>query len=229
MSAPSQPTQRPSTSPVAFQTIDDTRLPAPLAALDPRTGRLLPWRPPAYTLSPHTGTVATFDGLVLLGQTLYVSSVMPMVLDGQTRNALAAINASTGQLLPWHLLPFPSGAAFWETTGLFYADGTLFGPGSGQNTAGGAANPTTGHLVPGPWGNVTAFTAKGPIIYIGGGSPDGFSEIDNQPRNNLAAINLATGQLTPWAPNVNTYSYITSMAASGDQILASGDFASTLG
>ena len=213
-----------------FLTIDGAHEPSPIAALNPRTGSLLPWHGPTFTPAAQT-LPPSFDGLILHGHALFVSSSQGvMVLDGKTRNALAAIDARTGALLPWHRQIHQSPmSAFYETTGLFSADGILFGAGMGQNTAGGAVQAATGRIVPGPWANVTAFTADGPIIYIGGGSPDGFSELDGEPRNNLAAFDLKTGRLTPWAPNVNRYSFITVMAVSGDHILAAGDFAQTLG
>ena len=80
-----------------FKKIADTTHPT-LAALDLASGHLLAWQAPPIDNDGHTGSVA---GLGLTDSRLFIGGVFTSV-DGQPRpNAVAALDAKTGDVTPW--------------------------------------------------------------------------------------------------------------------------------
>jgi hypothetical protein len=71
-------------------------------------------------------------------------------------------------------------------------------------------------------GRVYASVVIGNIAYIGGN----FSNVGGVTRNNLAAINLATGRVTDWNPNANARVLTLDVAPDGSVIYAGGGFSS---
>src|SRR5439155_947936 len=59
--------------------------------------------------------------------------------------------------------------------------------------------------------------ASGGTVYAGGG----FTSIGGQPRNNIAALDAATGAATAW--NANANGVVRALAASGGTVYAGGD------
>ena len=85
---------------------------------------------------------------------------------------------------------------------------------------------------PATWGTngkVHSLVRDGNVLYVGGEftavvSPDGSQ---TQPRNGLAAIDLTTGQPTPWDPNVGGLTAtVFTMVQSGQRLFVGGDFTS---
>ena len=76
-------------------------------------------------------------------------------------------------------------------------------------------------------GRVTTITVSGTTAYIGGkftslrpsGAPAGTGEVT---RNHAAAINLTTGALLPWNPNVN--GLVSAIYVNGNNIYLGGGF-----
>jgi len=76
-------------------------------------------------------------------------------------------------------------------------------------------------------GRVTTITVSGNIAYIGGkftsvrpsGAPAGTGEVT---RNHAAAINLTTGAVLPWNPNVN--GLVSAIYVNGNNIYLGGGF-----
>src|SRR5262252_6192684 len=67
-----------------------------VAAIDPATAQPLPWIDPDVDINEsEVNAVAVLDGVVYLGGSF--SSVQ-----GQARSCLAALNARTGEVLPWN-------------------------------------------------------------------------------------------------------------------------------
>src|SRR6185503_6144954 len=64
---------------------------------------------------------------------------------------------------------------------------------------------------------------SGSHVYTGGG----FSSVNGVARRALAAIDIATGTVTPWNPNVN--GTVTQIVLSGSTLYAAGLFAGTFG
>jgi hypothetical protein len=67
---------------------------------------------------------------------------------------------------------------------------------------------------------------SGTVMYVGGS----FTNIGSQERHHLAALDLDTGGLTPWNPDVSgTDSYIGALALQGDTIYVGGRFTNIAG
>lgn len=188
-----------------------------LAALDPRNGRVLPWRPARTCCGPHV------DAVALAGTRLYIGGNGLLSVGGHARPGLAALHASDGSVTSWR--PNPVGDV--ETIVVAHGQAMTAGlDGFGVTDAG------SGNLVSwmhGVRGVAYRFAASGDIAYLGGNCRNTFNAVDGKPRNNLAAINLTTGNFTNWAPKVNKYTCVNSIATTAHQVLLAGDFAETLG
>ncbi len=93
--------------------------------------------------------------------------------------------------------------------------------------AGGGNNGPSG--LTGPWqanGNVWAMKKLGNTLFIGGT----FSEVDNQPRYGVAAVDATTGNVLPWNPNadfdlsLHPLPDVYAMALDGNTLYIGGDF-----
>ncbi|MBK9418910.1 MAG: hypothetical protein IPO05_04545 [Flavobacteriales bacterium] len=69
----------------------------------------------------------------------------------------------------------------------------------------------------------TSLDPSGETLYVGGL----FTEVAGQPRQNLAAIDVATRTVTSWAPEVNDLIY--TMLALGDSVVVTGSFTTVNG
>jgi hypothetical protein len=145
----------------------------------------------------------------------------------------------------------------WETDGTVFAlayshgvvyAGGVFGnalpPGTPAGTTTGevartfvaAFNSTTGALITSFDPTITG-TAASPGVYSLGVSPDGstlyvggaFDHVNGTYRDNLAAINTATGALTSWAPAATSKVDAIAVAPSGSQIYVGGNFSHLAG
>lgn len=67
-------------------------------------------------------------------------------------------------------------------------------------------------------GNVQAICIHGNTLYIGGS----FTQVGNLPRTNIAAIDLTTKSVTPWAPSVN--SDVVDIEAANGKVYFCGHF-----
>ena len=74
-------------------------------------------------------------------------------------------------------------------------------------------------------GQVSAIAVSGGKIYLAGF----FTHINGVARNNLAAVDAATGELTPWDPNANGAVRALAVSADGTRVYAGGSFTSVGG
>ncbi|MBD0258862.1 MAG: hypothetical protein ICV83_24350, partial [Cytophagales bacterium] len=172
-----------------------------LAAVDAVTGQLTDWNP---------GADFWVRTLAVAGNVVYAGGFFSAV-GGQARKYLAAVDATTGQVTDWN----PS-ANSWVNTVVVHND--VVYAGGGFSSVGGqlrnhiaVINATTGRLT--DWnagsvvidqgGGVNALAFAGNTIYAGGR----FFRVNNQPRNNAAAFDASTGQLTAWDPDVDNIVY----------------------
>jgi hypothetical protein len=195
-----------------------------LAAIDLTTGQPTAWAPQLGSADPLV------EALALEGSTLYVGGGFDSV-DGQPRTDLAALDLTTGDVLPWNPAPnnfvngiAPDGAtiyvsgAFSQIGGQARGDIAALAADTGEATA----------FDPDPQGGgVAAIAVSGDTVYAGGH----FSEIGGQPRNHLAALDPATGQATAWNPNATVASGqptglvgVNTIAVSGSTVYAGGRF-----
>jgi hypothetical protein len=160
----------------------------------------------AHAAAPLTATTPArtvgFDGLVYasayVGNTIYVGgSFRNAVVGGKNvvRKRLAALDARTGELLPW--APAADGTVFalkafgtsLYATGKFTTVGGQSRPGLvGVHLTTGAVGPLK-HTIKGGSGN--ALAAGGGRLYLGGA----FTSVDGTAVRNMAAFRLADGAL----------------------------------
>ena len=200
-----------------FKKIADTTHPT-LAALDLASGHLLAWQAPPIDNDGHTGSVA---GLGLTDSRLFIGGVFTSV-DGQPRpNAVAALDAKTGDVTPWR-----SGSV-GDVETMLVAHGQVLTSGY---DGWGVTNARTGKME--PWMNQVGayrFAAFGTIAYLGGDVRNSIGAVAGMPRNNLAAIDLATNTFTSWGPNLARYVAVDSIAATQEEVLVAGNFSKSIG
>ena len=190
-----------------------------VASIDQTTAAVRPY-------NPNTNdAVATMQRL---GSILYLAGEFTTV-GGQPRERVAAVDASTGALLSFHP----------DTTGLG-AVGALLATSSAVYVGGNIAaydkivysyafDPATGARLawnPNPNGAVAVIVPHPNGLLLGGA----FTSTNGSTRHNLAAIDLATGKATSWAPATDSdpNSSVAAMALSGSTVYIAGTF-STLG
>lgn len=181
----------------------------------------------------HPNTDGYVSDLALSGSTLYLGGDFEAVA-AQPRHHLAALSASTGQLTAWN--PDPSGG-FDLIHDLAVAGTTVYVGGDFSTISGqprqslAAVNATTGAATawnPNPSGgfnDVLALTVSASTVYVSGD----FTAIGGQARTDLAAFDIASGDITPWNPNPNDNANVSGgLAVSGTTVYVGGDF-STIG
>ena len=140
-------------------------------------------------------------------------------IGGAPSNFLAALDATTGALLPW------SGHPSDASQGITQGPGRVF-VGVGTGAAGNqvvAFDINTGAQL---WlaqgdGDVTDVAYMGGVVYAGGH----FDNMSGQPRGRLAAFNPSTGALrADWTPTVNTSIAVVAMIAAGNKLYVGGGF-----
>jgi type IX secretion system substrate protein len=202
---------------------------AHLAAIDVTTGRLT-------NLAPQ----ANWDvwAITVRGDTVYVGGRFGLV-GGQQRGGIAAFDARTGLVTGWN--PGCDGGinALATHQNLLYAGGAFFHIGGREHRHLAALDLETGaatdweaavDLQPYNWlfgPAVRVLRVLGNTLYVGGR----FTEIVGQQRNGLAAVDLGTGELTAWAPEVEALSevypaIITDLEVRGRTLYACGLFRS---
>jgi trimeric autotransporter adhesin len=200
-----------------------------IASIDARTGLATAWDPNADGPTViEIGQRPAVYALSVAGRTVYAGGNF-LSIGGKARNALAALDATTGLATDWN--PNPGGDGSFaeeiysiEVTVRTVKVGGLFTTMGGQlrnyaaeldAKSGGVTNWN-----PRPSGSVRAIAAHDDIVYLGGT----FTTIwDWQPRRCLAAIDATTGAVAPWDPNQNGY-IVTALAVSGSTVFVGGTF-----
>ncbi len=155
-----------------------------LGAVDPLTGTLLPWSPrpgDAYPyLYPQLFALARHEG------TTYVGGIFGS-MGGEPRNDLAAVDASTGAVLPW--APDPNGpietiAAMGRTIWVGGTFGTIAGTSraylAGFDAGSGAPTGVDARLD----GFVSDLVASGDTLFVGGA----FHSVHGFPHSGVAVL-----------------------------------------
>jgi hypothetical protein len=174
------------------------------AALDAATGTVLPWGAGIAGANYQVGV------LTVSGSTLYVGGLFGTI-QGEERPFVGAIDLTTRTVTSWN--PNPNGrvSAIAVSGSTVYLSGTFTQIGGQTRGRLAAVDATTGAATawnPGCDGVVQAFVVRGATIYAAGGyggtgQGPGFTTIGGQPRNNLAALDAATGLATGWNPSPN--------------------------
>jgi hypothetical protein len=200
---------------------------------------MVAWSAPAHaavdTVSAVPDSTPQFNGDVFTvayaGSTIYLGGDFTAATVGKTvstRNHLAAINASTGALLPWA----PSADGQVRALAL---DGTdVYITGGFQNVNGlhrdklamvdGISGVLSNTFVHDITGYTRAIAVSNGRVYVGGL----FSAIDGVAKANLAAFTLATGALdNGWATSTNDR--VNALWATASRIYVGGKFTQTNG
>ena len=201
-----------------------------VAALDPATGTVTSWNPNAND---------EVDALRVSGSIVYAGGQFTSI-GGKSRNRIAALDRTTGAATSWN--PNANGEvdALRVSGSTVYAGGQFTSIGGRARSWIAALNPATGNatswnpnatgtgccLFPG----VHALAVSGSTVYAGGA----FDQIGGKPRNNIAALNAATGNATSWNPNAiggvdtgwGVFTDISALAVSDSTVLAGGTFSS---
>ena len=204
-----------------------------LAAFNPSTGAALSWDPGLD--SGVNSSVDAVDSIEINGSTLYVGGAFENV-GAQTRDGLASfdLTASPPTLKPWR--PILNGAVYQ----LAFSGSTVYAAGSFQNVNNNptdwdnvaAFNDTTGSPVPG-WspvvgGDVFALGVSGTKVALGGAFRTAPTASETPVRrDNLAALDLATGLAKTWNPRANKT--VFTLAVSGSAVYAGGAFTTVNG
>ena len=163
-----------------------------LAALDGRTGAVLPWQPRLPEESgPHDVAVAG-TAVVIAYEAIETET-----------DAVRAVDGRTGRNVRWKSRNLPG-----YLGGVAISGGRFLAP-SNAGVIGGhprhglaAFDPRTRRMT--PWaprlsGTVLALAASDTTLYVGGC----FRRVNGQARHSLAAFDLRTGRLLPWSPNAD--------------------------
>ncbi len=190
-----------------------------IAAVDAATGLLREWDPNADDY---------VRALAVSGSTVFAAGEFRNI-GGLARNYIAALDATTGAATAWdpqtvgstpgtriHSMLL-SGSTLFVAGDISFRIGsaTFIGLAALDAVAGGPADWSC------PWPSprtVRAIAISGPTLYMGGD----FTAIGSEPRNHVAALDLASGTLTPWDPNAGDN--VHSLAVGGSTVYVGGEF-----
>ncbi|MFH0830493.1 MAG: cell wall-binding repeat-containing protein, partial [Parcubacteria group bacterium] len=142
-------------------------------------------------------------------------------IKGVTRNNIAAVDNTTGQLTSWN--PNSNGTVY----SLLSDGSTVYAAGGFTNIGGQARNrlvalnitsDTAKAWNPNANGLVRTMILDGSTLYVGGI----FSSVGGQTRNNIAALDTSSGLATTWNPNADNY--VITLALDGSTVYAGGTF-----
>jgi PQQ-like domain len=187
-----------------------------LVALDPRTGAVLPW-----SLPPFNGY--GIGALALDHNRLFIGGDR-MRVDGKAATGIVAIDARSGRLTAWK-----APQIYDADTTIFITHGIVFT--AAQRDEWAAASERSGRPVTnfgqGGFTSFSTFAALGDTLYVWGGDcnpPEPWS-IQGERRESIAAIDLRTNRVAPWAPDIGSkYVCLSALAADRQQVLAAGSF-----
>lgn len=161
--------------------------------------------------------------IVVSGSTVYVGGGFTSI-GGQSRARIAALDATTGLATSWdpgsngdvQLLAVDGGFVYAYSPFANFMGGESIDRLAKISSSTGAADATWN---PSP-GSISDMIVDGFNLYIGGF----LTSVGGVTRNRLAAIDISTGNLTSWDPNVSSGSVVNAIAIHGGNLYAGGTF-----
>jgi trimeric autotransporter adhesin len=143
---------------------------------------------------------ARVNALAISGTKLFVAGFFTSI-GGQERLYLAAIDSTSGQVLPW--APVVDGTVWVLASGssALYLAGDFGRTGGATRLGAAALDPDTGEVLPwnpAPQGGdgISTLLVADEAVYVGGS----FDAIGGTPQANLAAVDAHAGAATAWRP-----------------------------
>lgn len=200
-----------------------------VAAFDLSDGTITSWDPELL------GTHDIVNDLAVWEDQVFVAGRFSRI-GGDFKFNLAALDVNTAEALPWDSpIEVSIGGA---VSSIAVSENTLYAAGDFRSVGGvqredlAALSISTGELldwapasrVGGSANEISDLALSGGTIYIGGG----FDGIGGEERQNVAALELSTGNLTDWNPNVagNFSNIVFTMEQVGETIYVGGTFSS---
>ena len=180
------------------------------AVLDPVTGATLPWPQSAVTWVHRMAIDG--DRLILLGDgPVYPPPRLVAAVDVATGAPIWSTDLGLTSNTPTLFEDLIVAAGRIIVTGQFRRPGVPFGISNllALDAATGTVDPTWAPFGDGS-GIIQAAAAGATTLYVGGW----FESIGGQPRRHAAAIDIATGQITPWNPRPDAN--VTDIAVAAD-------------
>ena len=195
-----------------------------LAALVAATGAATAWDPQASSL--NASRVSSVRVVALDGNSAFVGGDF-LSIGGITRNRIAAVDALTGEPTGWDPNADFTVKALAISGNAVYAGGNFTNIGGAARHWIAALDSSTGQAT--EWNpraaggslanaGVSAIAASRDAIYLGGT----FNNVGGQTRNNLAAVDSASGLATGWNPNAG--GAVHTLLLSTNVVYVGGDF-----
>jgi outer membrane protein assembly factor BamB len=183
-----------------------------LAALDARTGRLLPWHHPPIV--NYRGSSAVVAKLAVGAGRLYFGGGFIRLGSARRLGGVAAVTTRDGK-------PRPFAPYAYNLSSLVAAGSRVL---IGGPEGGGVFDGATGKRVSkqSPLDRAAAIALRGTTAYFGG---DFRTTVGG---DNLLAIDLRTGKLRNWFPRLANEVSVGVLAPSGDKLFVGGQFCASL-
>jgi hypothetical protein len=182
---------------------------------------------PTWQTNGHVETVTMVGTVAYLGGTF--TSVRPAGDPPGTgevpRSHAAAINVSTGDVLPWDPSPNGDVRAIVVSGGVAYLGGSFSAAGGAPAGNLAAVDTNAGARVSGWPGSanaqVNALALRAGVLFAGGD----FSRVNSATRGSLAALDVSTGRLVAgWRADTNGHVKALALTADGTRLIAGGSF-----
>jgi hypothetical protein len=195
-----------------------------LAAFDLTTGQLLAWAPQVSGTS--TNYPFPLNALAVSGSNVYIGGGFANV-NGQSRNALGAVDRDTGALLPWSPgVPLNNVLALAVSNTTVFVGGDFPQIGTNGPARLAAVDAGSGSVLnwaPLPGGAVYTLLPAADKLFVGGD----FNLMGGALRNFLAAVDASSGSILPWnarISGVSASSGVRTLALRGTNLYLAGNF-----
>lgn len=190
-----------------------------IAAIDVTTGGVTTWNPNASSGG------AVINALAVSGSTVYAGGSFSTI-GGQTRNSIAALDATTGNASAWNPNSAGNINAIVVSGTNIYVGGTFATIGGQSRSRIAALDSTTGLATswnPGANSGVLALAVSGSTVFAAGN----FDVLGGSTRWYVGGVDAGTGLATAWNPTANNPA--RALYVSGSTLYVGGGFTNIAG